>query len=207
MHIQRSRCSPAAIVDGILQAQLVDPHLTRLHTTGQVANTNHHSLYLTQRRITHHRDAVVGLVGVIVAEGLRVAGGTQSTGLVAGLLDLREDAEVDIKHVGRWPDSSTVVHIIFIIIAAVGCQLQGDDILVVVALVVATHADKDSQLVILQIAWLIINQMVGMHEHLQVLILAQVEDGIAIDGFRLAWREILHHHRERLLVGLGQLGL
>ena len=46
-----------------------------------------------------------------------------------------------------------------------------------------------------------------MHEHLHVLILAQVEGGVAIDGLRLAGRQVLHHHVHGLLVGLGQLRL
>ena len=49
--------------------------------------------------------------------------------------------------------------------------------------------------------------MVGMHKHLQVLILAQVEDGVTIDGLRLARRQVLDNHAERLLVGLCQLRL
>ena len=46
-----------------------------------------------------------------------------------------------------------------------------------------------------------------MYEHLHVLISAQIERGIAIDSLRLALRQILGHHHQCLLVGLGQLWL
>ena len=49
--------------------------------------------------------------------------------------------------------------------------------------------------------------MVGMHKHLHVFVLAQVEVDIAIHGFRLAMLQFLHHHVQRLLVVLYQLWL
>ena len=49
--------------------------------------------------------------------------------------------------------------------------------------------------------------MVGVNEHLHVLILTQVEDSITIDGLRLTCRQVLYHHIEGLLVGLCKLGL
>ena len=150
MHVQCTRGCPATLIDDILQAQLVDPHLARLDATRQVAHTNHHGLHLAQRGVTHHRDAVVGLVGVVVGEGRRIAGSTHAACLVAGFLELREDAEIYIEHVGCRPYGTTVVQIVLVIVVAVGCQLQGDDILVVVVLVVATHADEECQLVVLQ---------------------------------------------------------
>ena len=50
-------------------------------------------------------------------------------------------------------------------------------------------------------------QVIGMYEHLHVLVLAEVEVGIAIDGLRLIMLQFLHHHVQGLLVGLYQLGL
>ena len=47
--------------------------------------------------------------------------------------------------------------------------------------------------------------MVGVDEHLQPLVLAQVEVGVAIDGLRLILREVLHREAQRLLVVLGEL--
>ena len=204
LHVEGTRCCPTATIDDVLQAQLVDPHLTRLDASRQVAHTNHHGLDLAQRGVTHHADAVVGLVRIVVAIERGIAGGSQGAGLVAGFLHPGKDAEVDVEHVLQGPYGTTVVYIIFIIVAAVGRQLQGDDILVVVVLVVATHADKDGQLVVLQVGG-IVDEVVGMDEHLEVLILAQVEDSIAVDGLRLASRQVLHHHVQSLLVGLGEL--
>ena len=88
LHVQISRRSPAALVVDILQAQLVDPYLTRLYAACQVAHTNHHSLYLAQRRVTHNGNTVVGIVGVVVIELRRIAGRSCCTGLVAGFLQL-----------------------------------------------------------------------------------------------------------------------
>ena len=204
LHVERSRCCPAATVDDVLQAQLVDPHLARLDAARQVAHTNHHRLDFAQCGVTHHADTVVGLVGVVVAIERGIAGGAHGACHVAGLLHLGKDAEVDVEHVLSRPYGTTVVYIILIIVAAVGRQLQGDDILVVVVLVVATHADEHRQLVVLEVGG-IVDEVVGMDEHLEVLILAQVEDGIAVDGLRLASRQVLHHHVQGLLVGLGEL--
>ena len=49
--------------------------------------------------------------------------------------------------------------------------------------------------------------MVGMNEHLHVAITTQVECRVTIDGFRLAFAQILHHHTQCLFVGLRQLWL
>ena len=52
LHVHGTVGSPTALIAGILQSQLIDPHLTRLHATGEVAHTDNHRLHLTQRRVT-----------------------------------------------------------------------------------------------------------------------------------------------------------
>ena len=51
------------------------------------------------------------------------------------------------------------------------------------------------------------HQVVGVHEHLHVLILAEVEARVAIDSLRLTLLQVLHHHVERLFVALHKLWL
>ena len=185
LHIKGPRCRPTTIVDCILQTQLVDPHLARFDGSREVTDTNHHGFDFTQRRISQHGDAVVRLVRVVIGERHRITGGTHCTRLVARLLDLREDAKVDIEHVSQRPNGTAVVHIIFIVVTTVWSQFQGYDILIVVVLIVTTHADEDRQLVILQTCG-IVEQVVGMDEHLEVFILTQVKNRIAVDSLGLA---------------------
>ena len=206
LHVERSRSCPAALVDRLHQAKLVDPHLTGLGASHQVAYTNHHGLHLAQRRITQHADLVIGMVGVIVGIQHREAGRSHGACLVAGFLQTGEDAQIDIEHIGQRPYGTTVVHIIFIIVVAVGSQLQGYHVLIVVVGVVATQTNEDGQLVILQRGD-VVYQMVGMYKHLDMLILTQVECRIAIHRLGLALRQVLDHHGQRLFVGFGELWL
>ena len=206
LYVECSRGSPATLVDHVDEAQLVDPHLAGLDGAGQVAHTNHHGLHLAERRVTHDADAVVLVVGVVVGIERGEAGRTHGAGLVAGLLQLGEQREVDVEHVLQRPHGTAVVGIEPVVVVAVGGELQGDDVLVVVVLIVTAQTDEDGQLVILQRRG-IVDEVVGMDEHLHVAVEAQVEGGVAVDGLRLAAGEILHHHVEGLLVGLGELGL
>ena len=148
---------------------------------------------------------VGGIVGVRFAKLLGIAGGTRGAGLVAGLLQSGEDAEVDVEHVLLRPHGTAVIQVVLVIVVAVGRELQGYHVLVVVVAVVAAQTDEDGQLVVAQ--RVVVDEVVGMDEHLQVLVLSHVEGGVAVDRLRLAVRQVVHHHAQRLLVGLGELGL
>ena len=76
-------------------------------------------------------------------------------------------------------------------VAPLGRQLQGYEVLVVVALVVAAQTDEYCQLVVLELCG-VGYEVVGVYEHLQSLVLSQVEVGVLIDGLRLVLREVLH---------------
>ena len=89
-------------------------------------------------------------------------------------------------------------------IMALRRQLQRNEILIVVALVVGAQTDKDRQLIVLQLC-AVGHKVVGMDEHLQALILAQVEVGVLVDGLRLVLREILHREAQGLLIVLSKL--
>ena len=49
--------------------------------------------------------------------------------------------------------------------------------------------------------------MVGVYEHLQVLILAKIKARITVNGLRLASLQVLHYHVERLFIALHELWL
>ena len=206
LDIQVTRCGPTAIVVDFLQAQFVDPYLARLETSGNISYTNHHRLHFAQRRVAENGDAVVGIVGVVVAEFGRVTGSTARTSPVTGLLQIGQFREVDIEHILLRPYGTTVVEVVFVIVVAVGRQLQRDEIFVVVVAVVAAETDEYCQLVILQRGF-VVDEVVGVNEHLDMLIAAQVERRVTVDGFRLVLRQVLDHQTQRLLVGFGQLGL
>ena len=205
LYVQVARCRPTAIGINLLQAQLVDPHLARLDAARQVADTNHHRFHFTQRRVTENGHTIAVIL-VILTELGGIAGSTQRTGLVAGLLQLGQLRKVDVEHVFLRPDGTTIVNIILIIIVTVGRQFQGDEIFVVVVTIVTAQTDEHRQLVVLEIRH-VVDEVVGMDEHLKMLVATQVEGGVMIDCLRLTLRHILDHHAQRLLVGLGELGL
>ena len=205
LYVQVARCRPTAIGIDLLQAQLVDPHLAGLDTTRQVAHTNHHRLHLTERRVAENSHEVA-VVLVVLAELGGIAGSAQCTSLVAGLLQLGELGEVDVEHVFLRPHGTTVVEIIFIIVVAVGRQFQRDEVFVVVVTIVVTQTDEHCQLVVLQTSH-VVDDVVGMNEHLQMLVATQVEGGVMINGLRLTLRDVSDHHAQCLLVSLGELWL
>ena len=145
------------------------------------------------------------MLGVWLAKLLRIAGGTCGAGLVAGLLQLGKHAEVDVEHVLLRPHGAAVFQIVLVIVVTVGRKLQGYHVLVVVVAVVAAQTDEDSQLVVAQ--RIVVDEVVGVDKHLQVLVLPHIEGGIAVDGLRLAMRQVVHHQAQRLLVVLGELWL
>ena len=184
LDVQVARSSPATLVDDFLQAQLVDPHLTRLRRSRQVAHTYHHRLHLAQRRIAHDGNAIVGIAGIVVRELHGIAGRTQGTRLVAGLLELGEQRQVDVQHVLLRPYGTAVLEVVLIIVVTVRGQFQGDEVLIIVVAVVTAQTHEDCQLVVAQS--FVVNEVVGMDEHLHVLVAAQVERGVAVDRLRLS---------------------
>ena len=87
-----------------------------------------------------------------------------------------------------------------------GRELQGNLVFVVVRLIVATQTHEDSQLVVSEASDVLLEGM-AMHEHLNMLVLAQVERGILINGLRLSVAQIANHHRQCLFVALNELWL
>ena len=87
-----------------------------------------------------------------------------------------------------------------------GSEFERHLVFVVVALVVASEAYEDSQLVVGEVGGVLV-QRIGMHEHLQALVLSEVEGGVLIDTFRLSCAEVVDHDVECLLVALDELWL
>ena len=65
LHVKGSRCRPSALVVRLEQSELVHPNLSRLCRRGEVSYADEHGFHLTDGRISHDGDAVVGTVGVI----------------------------------------------------------------------------------------------------------------------------------------------
>ena len=169
---------------------------------GEVAHTYHHRLHLAQGGIAHHGHLVARTVAVVVGEGGGIGSGTLGLGLVAGLLQGSKYGEVDVEHVLFGPYGGALG----IGIDLLGRELQRYLIFIIVALVVAAEAHEDGELVVLQVGD-ILQEGVGVDEHLQTLVLAQVEGSLLVDRLRLAAAEVLHNHAHRLFVALHQLGL
>ena len=93
-----------------------------------------------------------------------------------------------------------------VIVITVGGQHEWYLVFVVVVLIVGTQTDEHRQLTILQIGG-IGHEMVGMHEHLHPLVMAQVDGGFLIHSLRLALLQIGGDHLQGLFVALHELGL
>ena len=87
-----------------------------------------------------------------------------------------------------------------------GCKLKGDFVLIIVVPVVAAKAHEHGKLVVGQVSSILL-EGIGVDEHLNALVLAQVESGVLINGLGLARREVVDNEAQRLLVLLGKLRL
>ena len=175
LHVERALGCPSTRVVVFLQTQLVYPYLARLLLCREVAYTHHHGLNFAQRGITHHGNGVVGLVGVGIRVGpvISVERGVLGLGLVAGFLHLGENVECHVEHIVLGPNRTAVVRRIAVV-ASGGREVERDKILVVVVLVVAAQSNEHGQFLIFQVGHVGLVG-IGMHKHLQTLILAQVE--------------------------------
>ena len=86
------------------------------------------------------------------------------------------------------------------------CELQRNLILVEVVLVVGTEAYEYRKLSVFKICHVLLER-VGMHEHLQSLVLTHVDRRVLIHSLRLARSEIVDCHRQCLLIALYKLRL
>ena len=206
LHVEVSLCSPSTFVVVFLQAQLVHPNLTALLLSTEVAHADNHRLHLAQRGISHDADLVLRTVLVVHREDAIVGRRSLRLRHVALFLDLREELERDVEHVLLGPHGSAVGNRIAVVVVAGSGELQRNLVFVVVALVVASQTDEDSELVVGEVGGVLL-ECVGMYEHLDAFVLAHVDGRVLIDGFSLTIRQVRDHHIERLLVALDELRL
>ena len=205
LHIEIALGSPSSLVVVFLQSQLIHPHLARLDISGEVSHTDNHGLHLAERRVAHDAHLVGWIVFVVGSEELVEGCGAVALGEVALLLEGGEDIEGYVEHVFLGPYDALVGGRIFVVMAG-GGKFQRYLILIVVALVVAAKADEDGELVVGEVGDILVER-VGVDEHLQPAILAQVEGGVLVHTLRLAGAEVVDHDVEGLLIVFHQLGL
>ena len=135
---------------------------------------------------------------------MRITGCAVGFLLVALMLQVGEGGEIDIEHVLVWPYSLTALCRISVVMTC-RCELEGDLILVVVALVVATNTEEDAHLVVLQFC--VSSRGIRMDEHLQMPVMTQVFVQVLIDSTCIACGKILHCQSQRTFILLCELRL
>ena len=120
------------------------------------------------------------------------------------MLGIGEEVEVDVNHVFFRPYCHTALRSVGVV-SAFWRELQWHLIFVVVALVVASQSDECAHLVVLYA--LVAFECVGMDEHLQVLVLAEVEVHGLVHTASIARRKVFDNDGERLLILLSDLRL
>ena len=205
LHVKCSRGSPATLIVCLKQAHLVHPYLTRFWISRDVAHTNNHGLYLTQRRITHHRNLIVGFAWVVIGKLPVVWCTAQRLWLIASLFNFRKHRQVYVEHILFWPHRLTVYCRILVVLP-LWSKLQRYLVFVVVALIVTAKAHKQCQLVVLQIGGVLLKS-IGMNKHLNALIKSQIEIMVLVHCLCLIARQVLYGQVHSLLVLLNQLWL
>ena len=120
------------------------------------------------------------------------------------MLQVGEDAEVDVEHVLFGPYGFTSLCGVGVIMPG-RSECQRNLIFIIVALVVATHADEETHLIVLQFS--VIFHRIGMNKHLQMLVVTEVHVHGFIDGTCISCGKVLHGQCQCLLIVLRQLWL
>ena len=174
-----------------------------------VTHTDHDRGHFFQGRVTHHGDFVLRFAGSIIIDDVRngVAHSLVSCpfGFVTRYLGFRQHLEREIEHVLCRPNGFTVCRRVVIVNARFG-EVKRDLVFVVVIAQVGTQTNETGQVTVSQFG---INrtQLFGMHEHLQVLVLAHVVSCVLVHRACVMRAEIHHAHHHRLLVLCDELRL
>ena len=199
--------SPAAALVEIGYAQFVNPHCSVACNARFVAHTDENHPHIAERRVTYHAHLVGGVLGV-VSRIHRVEGDGGAIGTLGGValkFDIGKHACGAVEHIGFGPHYILVGGAVGVVFPR-GCNREGDFILVVVLLDVATEANKHRKVAVFEGTFLV-DERFNVGKHLQALVEAQVELGVAIHSAGVAGFEVAHLERERLLVELGGLSL
>ena len=205
LNVELPTCSPTTFVVELEQTHFVHPHFTALLAVREVAHTDYHRLYLAQCWITHHADTVGRTFIVVHRELLIIACRSVSASLVALLLHICEHRNRHIEHIFYWPNRLTVLSRILVVLLF-GRQFQRYFVFIVVVLVVGTQTNKHRQLIVGKVGNVRFER-IGVHKHLQTLVLANIERSVFINRFRFLVAQIVHRHCQRLFVALHKLWL
>ena len=208
-HAQVRVSRPTAILIEIGHTKLIDPDLTTLDLIRVVTHTDHDHLDLSQTWVTNDADRIAGIILVSLRIDLieTYASFTLTSEPIALQLQVGPGLQLKVEHIFRRPDLLLIGAVVRIIRnRAVRRQVHRDLILVVVVLIIGTHTDEDGQVAIRQALGLI-DRSLGMSEHLQTLVTAQVVRGRLINRPGITRRQIRNLQGERLLVLLQQLRL
>ena len=120
------------------------------------------------------------------------------------MLEVGEGAEVDVEHVLLGPYCLTSLCGVGVVMSWRG-EGEGYLVFVVVALVVTTDSDEEAHLVVLQFR--VTFHRIGMDEHLQVLVVAEVHVHGLIHRTGVACGKVFHCECQGLFVLLRELRL
>ena len=203
LEVERTACRPAAVVGKLLQAQFVGPYLNAARIARIVAHANHDGAHLAERGVAHHADLVGGAVGIVFRIKLRVGDQSERFLPVAVALGGGKDGEVYVEHIFLRPhDARTGIGVG---IKPVGGDFQGNFVFVEIILVVSAKAQEEAYLPVLHGRFA--GEAVGVGEHLQVLVAAEVERCVLVDGACIVGGQLLHGDGQCLLVVLQHLVL
>ena len=174
----------------------------------RIADTDHNGRYFFERRVTEHGNLVLRFIRSLVKDDIRnsvadtfVAG---SFGFVPRYFGTREDLQREVEHVLFRPYFFAVEDIVVVIHARFG-QMKWDLVFVVVVAQVRTEADETAQVAVFEFG--IDGYLLGVDEHLQVLVLAHVVTRILVHRSGVTRTKVCHAENHRLLVLRNQLCL
>ena len=187
LHIQIALSSPTTFVAVVLHAEFVHPHFHATCAASVVAHTNHHGFHLTERGVADDAHFVVRFVVIVCVIQLCVTCFACGFRLVTLMFQVGEDAEIDVEKVLLWPNGLAALGGVGVVVAC-GGELQRDFVFIIVVLVVATQSHEHTHLVVLQFG--VTLQGVGVNEHLQVLVVAEVHVHGFVNGTCIACGKI-----------------
>ena len=186
-----------------MQAKFVGPHLDAARIARIVAHANHDGAHLAKRGVAHHADLVGGAVGVVFRIKLRVGDQPERLLPIAVALGGSKDGEVYVEHILLRPHDARAG--IGVGIKPVGGDFQGNFVFVEIILVVRAETQEEARLSVLHRRFA--GEAVGVGKHLQVLVAAEVERCILVDGTCIVGGQLLHGDGQCLLVVLQHLVL
>ena len=173
-----------------------------------VPNTDHDARYIFYRRVTKHGNLIVRMSIRVVIDFIRdiipYTDRAGTFGFVTRHFRIRQGREWEVEHILFRPYCPAVA-VAVVVIQSLRGQGQGNLIFVVVILQVATQTNETGQFIVSQIR--VDTRGLGVHEHLQFLVVTQVVRSVLIHGFGIVRGEVLNFQHHRLLVLRYQLRL